>query len=98
LVIRTEDTALQASLDRYCEFSCGDRWRFGLIDGCMIDDEMPPFMSTARVLVNPEQVETSEWTFDASIDVSTGTSQIGFRGIKLIDLSLGMQMDRPLDL
>jgi hypothetical protein len=59
-------------------------------DECMVDDEMPPFMSTARVLVNPENVETSEWTFDASIDVSTGTSPIGFPGIKLIDLSLWM--------
>lgn len=36
------------------------------------DNEMPPLMSTARVLVNPEHVESPEWSFEAEVDVSTG--------------------------
>ncbi|KAI5452982.1 isoleucine-tRNA ligase [Naganishia albida] len=51
LVIRTEDTHLQASLEQY-------------------SDEMPPFMSTARVIVNPAETQASEWTYEASIDAS----------------------------
>lgn len=76
LVIRTDDVQLQASLEKYCESEVRLAMETSLtIDG-LTADEMSPFMSTARVLVNPAQTPPSEWSYEASIDVTAGTFRL----------------------
>ena len=73
-IIRTNYAVLQASLARYGESRVFVIVQDGrtLTGGVTEDTEMPPLMSTARVLVNREHVESPEWSFEAEVDVSTG--------------------------